>query len=103
MLHLLNETAQNHDLTTLKHKLDDYFVGHQDMTLVLRRPDGTTLYESATAGGSRHDRRETRFEAPFGTALEKNATAMLTLDTGDDPSCCGVSPPRLWRRPSPVR
>lgn len=84
VLHLLNETARNHDLTTLKHKLDDYFVGHQDMTLVLRQRDGSTLYESTVVNGAGRDRLEARFDAPPAMPSAPGATAMLTLDTRDD-------------------
>ncbi len=84
VLHLLTEAVQNHDLATLKHKLDDYFVGHQDMTLVLRQRDGTTLYESAMVNGSGRDRREARFDAPPAITPAQEVTAMLALDTRDD-------------------
>ncbi len=84
VVHLLTETVQNHDLATLKHKLDDYFVGHQDMTLVLRHPDGTTLYESEMVSASESDRREVRFDAPSAMTSARDATARLILDTRDD-------------------
>jgi two-component system heavy metal sensor histidine kinase CusS len=42
--HLLTEETQRGDAaSTLTHKLDDFFIGHQDLALSLVRPDGRRL------------------------------------------------------------
>lgn len=42
--HLLAESVLDGDVAALKHKLDDFFVGHRDLALSLRRRDGTVFY-----------------------------------------------------------
>jgi two-component system heavy metal sensor histidine kinase CusS len=43
VLHLLAESTRDGDVGMLKHKLDDFFIGHQDLALSLQRPDGSRL------------------------------------------------------------
>ena len=54
------------------------------MTLVLRKRDGTTLYESAVVNGSERGRLEALFDARPAMPSAQEVTAMLTLDTCDD-------------------
>lgn len=82
--HLLTETAQNHDLAALKHKLDDYFIGHENVALVLRHRDGNAFYESAALGVARAGRREARFDVPSPTAPAQALSGTLTLDVVGD-------------------
>ena len=49
--HLLTEEPLRGDASTLTHKLDDFFVGHQDLALSLQRPDGSVFYQRAGLGG----------------------------------------------------
>ena len=82
--HLLTEETQRGDASTLTHKLDDFFVGHQDLALSLVRPDGGVFYQRAVGASSPGSARVVRFEvASMATAPDK-LTAVLTLDTGDD-------------------
>lgn len=82
--HLLTEETQRGDASTLTHKLDDFFVGHQDLALSLVRPDGGVFYQRAVGASSPGSARVVRFEvASLATAPDKLA-AVLTLDTGDD-------------------
>ena len=82
--HLLTEETQRGDASTLTHKLDDFFVGHQDLALSLVRPDGGVFYQRAVGASSPGSARVVRFEvASLATAPDK-LTAVLTLDTGDD-------------------
>ena len=46
--HVLSEARGDRDLESLHHKLDDFFLGHRDLALTLRHPDGTTLHDNAT-------------------------------------------------------
>lgn len=86
VLHLLAESTRDGDVGMLKHKLDDFFIGHQDLTLSLQRPDGSVFYESAAAAASTEGARQLRFEVPFSSATTATLTATLALDTRDDRS-----------------
>lgn len=86
VLHLLAESTRDGDVGMLKHKLDDFFIGHQDLTLSLQRPDGSVFYESAAAAASTEGARQLRFEVPFPSATTATLTATLALDTRDDRS-----------------
>jgi two-component system heavy metal sensor histidine kinase CusS len=47
--HLLTEETQRGDAaSTLTHKLDDFFIGHQDLALTLVRPDGVEESKSGS-------------------------------------------------------
>lgn len=86
VLHLLAESTRDGDVGMLKHKLDDFFIGHQDLALSLQRPDGSVFYESAAAAASTEGARQLRFEVPFSSATTATLTATLALDTRDDRS-----------------
>jgi two-component system heavy metal sensor histidine kinase CusS len=86
VLHLLAESTRDGDVGMLKHKLDDFFIGHQDLALSLQRPDGSVFYESAAAAASTEGARQLRFEVPFPSATTATLTATLALDTRDDRS-----------------
>ena len=47
--HVLSEAHGDRDLATLKHKLDDFFLGHRDLALTLHFPDGSILYDNAAS------------------------------------------------------
>lgn len=84
--HLLAESARDGDVGMLRHKLDDFFIGHQDLALSLQRPDGSVLYESTAAVAAIERPREVRFEVVFPSATSTTLSASLTLDTRDDRS-----------------
>ena len=84
--HLLEESTRDGDVAMLKHKLDDFFIGHQDLALSLQRRDGSVLYGSAAAALSAAQARVVRFEVSFPTATSNTLTATLALDTRDDRS-----------------
>ena len=86
VLHLLAESTRDGDVGMLKHKLDDFFIGHQDLALSLQRPDSSVFYESAAAAASTEGARQLRFEVPFPSATTATLTATLALDTRDDRS-----------------
>jgi len=82
--HLLTEAQQLGDATTLTHKLDDFFIGHQDLALSLQRPDGSVFYERAMGAPSPGSERVARFEVAAPATGPDKLTAILTLDTGED-------------------
>lgn len=77
--HLLAES--DGDMDTLKHKLDEFFIGHSDMALSLTRSDGSVLYLRPAPASSV---RVARFTAPAQTVGQEPLLALLTLDIGDD-------------------
>ena len=82
--HLLTEEPQRGDASTLTHKLDDFFVGHQDLALSLARPDGSVFYQRAVGESSPGSARVASFEVAAPATAPDKLTAVLTLDTGDD-------------------
>jgi two-component system, OmpR family, heavy metal sensor histidine kinase CusS len=44
--HLLDEAAASGDMPALRHKLDDFFLGHTDLRLSLTGPAGSELYRN---------------------------------------------------------
>ena len=82
--HLLEEARSDGDLENLKHKFDDFFLGHEDLGLSLHRSDGSRLYRAATNASEAPHRREARFELPSPTAPLQRLIATLTLDVGSD-------------------
>lgn len=83
VLHLVMEAFQDHNIAALKHKLDDFFVGHRNLALVLVQSDGNTFYQSATIARGSGERRM-QFETPRPAAAGETLTATLTVDTRDD-------------------
>jgi two-component system heavy metal sensor histidine kinase CusS len=82
--HLLAEAARNGDMAGLSHKLDDFFIGHRDLALSLRRQDGAVFYQSAALGAPGDGVRVARFEVASPSAPPQTLKATLALDTRDD-------------------
>ena len=51
--HLVAESYGDDNLAGLKHKLDDLFVGHDEVSLSIRDPKGQALYTSESASSAR--------------------------------------------------
>lgn len=81
--HLLAESVRDGDVATLKHKLDDFFIGHPDMALSLARADGSKFYDRP-AQQSTADLRVARLTLPAPTPEQGSLEAALTLDIRDD-------------------
>ena len=82
--HLLIEAARDGDTGALKHKLDDFFIGHEDLSLRLEMPDGAVFYRSPTAPPAGGEARRLQFELPSPMSATEVLIATLTLDVGDD-------------------
>lgn len=81
--HLLTEATLDHDILALKHKLDDFFIGHLNLGLTLTQADGSTFYRSVTAAHGDYNER-VEFETPRPDAIGETLAATLTLDSRDD-------------------
>ncbi len=81
--HLLLEATRDHDLAVLRHNLDDFFIGHMNLALVLTQQDGGTFYQGGTRA-TRGDERRVRFEVPHPAAAGQVLAGSLALDARDD-------------------
>ena len=82
--HLLVEAARDGDMQALKHKLDDFLIGHEHLSLRLEQADATLFYRSPASPPTRSEARRLRFEMPSPLPTAGTLTATLMLDTGDD-------------------
>ncbi|HQR56657.1 MAG TPA: heavy metal sensor histidine kinase [Burkholderiaceae bacterium] len=82
--HLLSEAARDGDMPALKHKLDDFLIGHEDLSLWLEQPDGVLFYRSPASPTAGSDARRLRFGLPSPWSASGTLTATMMLDTGDD-------------------
>lgn len=77
--HLIAES--DGDMRILKHKLDDFLVGHSAMGLSLTRADGSVVYQRPVPTSVV---REARFAVPVQTPEQGLLVAVLTLDVRAD-------------------
>ncbi|MBN8489912.1 MAG: heavy metal sensor histidine kinase [Burkholderiales bacterium] len=82
--HLVVEAARDGDMQALKHKLDDFLIGHEDLSLRLEQADGTLFYRSPASQPPNSEPRRSRFELPSPLPTAGSLTATLMLDTSDD-------------------
>lgn len=82
--HLLAESSHEGDVATLKHKLDDFFIGHPDMALALTRTtDGSEFYRRSSPVPT-GDVRVARFALPAPAPEQGSLDAVLALDIRED-------------------
>ncbi len=82
--HLMAEATRGGDLVSLKHKLDDFFVGHRDLRLTLRTAEGAPLYASAPEPEGPSTTRWSRFEMASPLAAGGVLRAELKMNTDAD-------------------
>ena len=89
--HVLDEAAKDGNLAELKHRLDDFLLGHEDLALTLDAGAGAPLYRSsgaATSAATSAVQRRAQFDVPFALpgAVQgvRSVTATLILDTRSD-------------------
>lgn len=82
--HLLAESARDGDVATLRHKLDDFFIGHPDMALALTRTgDGSAFYRRSSPPPT-GDVRVARFSLNAPAPEQGSLDAVLALDIRED-------------------
>ncbi|MEO5661548.1 MAG: heavy metal sensor histidine kinase [Polaromonas sp.] len=84
VVHLLEEAQREGDLQSLKHKLDDFFAGHDDLTLELRGEDGKLVYHSAWDRADIKHPHALTFSLASPEKIFGNVSAQLSLDTRTD-------------------
>jgi two-component system heavy metal sensor histidine kinase CusS len=84
VVHLLDEARQDGDLAGLRHRLDDFLAGHDDLVLTLRRADGTPIYGSVAAQTGAQRAGAVEFVAPPLAGSDGAVTSTLSLDTRAD-------------------
>ncbi len=82
--HVLDEARGDRDLQSLKHKLDDFFLGHRDLALTLRHPDRTTLYDNAGSAHSFKANKRSIFDLPHWEPGGGTLVAEMVLDISAD-------------------
>jgi two-component system heavy metal sensor histidine kinase CusS len=81
--HLLGEVDAAGDLAVLRHKLDDFFLGHTDLRVRLQGPANQVLYENNFAATSTRPTRSIAYEAPV-RIDNLPVRVLLELDTTAD-------------------
>lgn len=81
--HLLGEVDIERDLAVLRHKLDDFFLGHTDLRLRLLGPADKLLYENSFPTRAPRPTRSVAYEAPVRIDNVPVSVA-LELDTSAD-------------------
>lgn len=82
--HVLSEARSDRDLATLKHKLDDFFLGHRDLALTLRHPDGSILYDNAASAHAFGRIKRNTFELAYWEPGGAMLAAEMVLDISPD-------------------
>lgn len=84
LLHLLTEGRAAHDLSGIKHQLDDFHAGHEDLALRLYGTSGQLIYASPTPPAGLATLKQRSFELASPEASGGTARAELSLDTRAD-------------------
>lgn len=82
--HLVREIATPEELPSLRHKLDDFFVGHADLKLRLTGDAETLLYMTPPAPEPAANLRRVEFEIPSPWSGTTMLRAELALDSSSD-------------------
>lgn len=82
--HLVGEIATQDELPSLRHKLDDFFVGHADLELRLTQGAGALLYATPARSSLGAIQRRDEFEIPFPWSPTTVLRAELILDSSAD-------------------
>ena len=84
VIHLLDEARLEGNLPNLKHKLDDFFAGHDNLVLELHGQDGALVYRSAQNRADVKRVHVAKFSLASPAGVFGDLTAQLSLDTRAD-------------------
>lgn len=82
--HLIVETSRDASLDTLRHKLNDLFVGHDEVALRIQAADGLPIYASNRLVTPKAAGRTVEFTVPRARPDGSALNVQLHLDTRDD-------------------
>lgn len=83
--HLIAETLPANNVEGLRHRLDEALIGHGDMSLTLRRPDGSVLYERGPLQPTQIRAQRTRAFEAYGAGHDAPLlSGQLRVSTEDD-------------------
>ena len=82
--HFLEEAESEGDLLALRHKLSDFIAGHDELSLVVRNPDGSVLYQGDLAPLKPMRTRSMEIVLAPARGETGSTKALLTLDTQAD-------------------
>jgi two-component system heavy metal sensor histidine kinase CusS len=82
--HLVAEASGERTLEGLKHKLDDFFVGHDEVALTIRDGTHQAIYASSTLTAAPGDMRSLEFSVVQSPPASGQFRATLFLDVRDD-------------------
>lgn len=73
--HLVAEASGSGDVATMRNKLDEFLLGHQDLQVTLLRIRGRAIYESPGKVNAGAPQRAISLESPRSVALTNRACA----------------------------
>lgn len=82
--HLLQEAAADGDLAVLRHKLDDFFLGHTDLRLVLTDRAGAVLYGNGFPNPQPLQTQRATYTASHALAVGGPVSVTMELDVTAD-------------------
>lgn len=82
--HVVAEAAGSGDVQIMRHKLNDFLIGHDDLRVTLLDRSGNVAYESAGSVGAEVMQRTAKFELPAEAAGAGLAQARIAMDRSDD-------------------
>ncbi|MGQ3051935.1 MAG: heavy metal sensor histidine kinase [Roseateles sp.] len=89
---LLNEGREVHDIPGIKHLLSDFLSGHDDLSLVVKQQDGTTVFDKNDRNRPEAMTKRQAFEVRLPDELGGAGRAELIYDISKDESLLN----RLW-------
>lgn len=82
--HLFEEATSSGDIQTMRHKLNDFFVGHDDLQVTLTGAAGNVVFESVGRVSQGLARRVTTFDLPDTAARGEITSATIVMNRAED-------------------
>lgn len=84
VMHLVEEAAGSGDMEAMRHKLNEFFVVHDDLQVTLMGPDGSMAFQSSGRIGTNAMQQTTTFELRGGAATRELASGTIVMDRSAD-------------------
>jgi len=82
--HLVEEAASSGDMPAMRHKLNEVFIGHDDLQVNLAGADGGIVFRSAGKVDMSAAHLTTRIDLPSNTTGREIASATIVMNRADD-------------------